>query len=193
MDIAFIEQCAPTVSPRMIEQIIQVESSGNPLAVNINRFDGKFTLPKSKIEAVELAKRYISQGYSVDMGLMQINSKNLPRLNLTVKQVFNECTNIGAGATILSANYASAAKAYGEGQIALQAALSAYNTGNFADGFRNGYVSKYLKSAPAYLTSDTKVDFSIENKRRFGNDTTDAGTAIPFSRSRETDGSEYTW
>jgi type IV secretion system protein VirB1 len=31
----------------------------------------------------------------------------------------------------------------GEGQAALQAALSAYNTGDFARGFANGYVARY--------------------------------------------------
>lgn len=36
---------------------------------------------------------------------------------------------------------------YPEGQ-ALQVALSAYNTGNFVQGFRNGYVGKVLRNMP---------------------------------------------
>lgn len=181
MDLALLEECAPNVAPQMIQQIIQVESSGNPLAINVNRLSGKFKLPTNTQEAIELAQRYIDAGYSVDMGLMQINSRNLPKLNLTVEQVFDQCTNITAGATILSTDYARASAAYGEGQIALQAALSAYNTGNYSDGFRNGYVSKYLKAPPPYLTGDTEVEFTIDNKRSFGNEPNTNGTEVPFT------------
>ena len=44
---------------------------------------------------------------------------------------------------ILTADYAEAARRQGEGQPALRAALSAYNTGDFSRGFRNGYVARY--------------------------------------------------
>jgi type IV secretion system protein VirB1 len=50
---------------------------------------------------------------------------------------------VKAGAAILTANYAEAVRSRGEGQGALQAALSAYNTGSFYRGFANGYVAKY--------------------------------------------------
>ena len=36
-----------------------------------------------------------------------------------------------------------AARTRGDGQPALQAALSAYNTGDFYRGFANGYVARY--------------------------------------------------
>jgi type IV secretion system protein VirB1 len=65
--------------------------------------------------------------------------------------VLDPCTNISSGAAILAANYAEAAQSRGAGQGALQAALSAYNTGNFYRGFANGYVAKYYgqRSVPA--------------------------------------------
>ena len=44
---------------------------------------------------------------------------------------------------ILTADYAEAARSRGDGQPALQAALSAYNTGSFYRGFANGYVARY--------------------------------------------------
>ena len=40
--------------------------------------------------------------------------------------------------------YKKAAKQMGEGQPALLAALSAYNTGDMQKGFKSGYVHKYL-------------------------------------------------
>jgi type IV secretion system protein VirB1 len=74
---------------------------------------------------------------------MQVNSRNLATLGVTVEQVFDPCTNIRSGATILTANYAQAVRTRGEGQPALKAALSAYNTGDFYRGFANGYVAHY--------------------------------------------------
>ena len=90
-----------------------------------------------------MAERYIARGYSVDIGLMQVNSRNLAALGVTVEQVLDPCRNIHAAATILTADYAAAARTRGDGQAALQAALSAYNTGDFYRGFANGYVARY--------------------------------------------------
>lgn len=135
--------CALNVSPITLEAIVRVESGGNPIALNVNRFVGRQPRATSASEAARLARSYIEQGYSVDLGLAQINSRNLPRLGLTVEQVLDPCTNIAAGGRILTANYADAVRRWGEGQVALQAALSAYNTGNFSAGHRNGYVAKY--------------------------------------------------
>jgi type IV secretion system protein VirB1 len=63
----------------------------------------------------------VGRGDSVDMGLVQINSKNLPALGLTVEQVFDPCTNMAAGAHILATGYQKAGS--------LGGALSIYNTG----------------------------------------------------------------
>lgn len=141
--------CAPQVAPQTIQAIIQVESSGNPLAIGIN---GPFKLSRRPVDvqdAARLAKVYIKAGYSVDLGLMQINSSNLKGLGYTVEQMFDPCTNIQAGASILQRGYQGATKRYGEGQAALRAALSAYNTGNYEDGFKNGYVAKYYRGKAA--------------------------------------------
>jgi type IV secretion system protein VirB1 len=141
-------QCAPEVSVVTVERIIQVESAGEPLALNVNRAKVKLSVPKDAAHAASLAKEWIAKGFSVDIGLMQINSRNLSRLGLTVEQVLDPCTNIRAGATILSADYAEATKTHGPGQKALQAALSAYNTGSASRGFQNGYVSRYYRTLP---------------------------------------------
>jgi type IV secretion system protein VirB1 len=75
--------------------------------------------------------------------LMQVNSRNLAALGTSIAHVLDPCTNIRSGAAILTADYAQAVRSHGEGQVALRAALSAYNTGDFTRGFGNGYVTKY--------------------------------------------------
>lgn len=140
-----MHQCAPNVSPVTLAAIIQVESGGNPYALGINGWRGKKPLPKNASQAAAFAHYFISAGYSVDLGLMQINSRNLKGLGLTIKQVLDPCNNMAAGSRILSRGYAGATKHFGEGQEALKAALSAYNTGNYERGFKNGYVAKYYR------------------------------------------------
>ncbi len=49
-----------------------------------------------------------------------------------------------AGAALFRDFYARAVKRYGYGQRALLAAVSAYNTGNFQAGFKNGYVARVV-------------------------------------------------
>jgi len=89
--------CAMNVSPVTLEAVVRVESGGNSLALNVNHLQGPQPHPATPAEAVSLAQRYIAQGYSVDIGLMQVNSRNLPALGYTVEQVLDPCTNIRAG------------------------------------------------------------------------------------------------
>lgn len=143
--------CAPNVAPSTIQSIIQVESSGNPLAINVN--GGKLHRePSDAADAAELAREYIDKGYSVDMGLMQVNSRNLSWLGFSVEEMFEPCTNITAGAQVLANFYSDARGKYADEQSALRAALSAYNTGSFSRGFNNGYVSRYFAGGAANPT-----------------------------------------
>lgn len=135
--------CALNVSPVTLEAIARVESGGNSLALNVNRLQGPQPHPAGVADAVQIAASYIAHGFSVDLGLMQVNSRNLPALGYTIEQVLDPCTNLAAGGRILAADYADAARRMGEGQPALRAALSAYNTGDFSAGIRNGYVARY--------------------------------------------------
>lgn len=142
MIAAALLACALNVAPITLQAVIEVESGGNPFALHVNGM-GVQPVASDVAEAVQLARSYIARGYSVDLGLMQVNSGNLRALGITVIRAFDPCTNIGAGATILSADYANASRLRGPGQAALQAALSAYNTGDFYRGFENGYVARY--------------------------------------------------
>lgn len=137
-----IAQCAPNVAPVTMMAIVKVESGGNPLAINVNGKQRLARQPRSFIEAVAWANWLVDKGYSVDMGLAQVNSRHLRRFGLTAETLFYPCYNIAAGAQILTENYTQASKKFGDGQSALRAAISAYNTGNHTSGFSNGYVRK---------------------------------------------------
>jgi type IV secretion system protein VirB1 len=142
MITAALLACAVNVAPVTLDAIVRVESGGNPIALNVNHLTGRQPHAASVQEAASIARRYIAEGYSVDLGVMQINSKNLGALGYTIEQALDPCSNVRGGAAILTADYAQAVQQYGEGQRALLAAISAYNTGNFRAGFRNGYVGR---------------------------------------------------
>ena len=149
MITAALLACAVGVHPLTMSKVIDVESGRVPHALNVNKLRGPQPRPTSAQEAADLAHRYIALGHSVDLGLAQINSRNLAALGVTVEQMLHDpCANLAAGARILSAGYARAAAAHGPGQGALQAALSAYNTGSLTRGFGNGYVAKYFRPGP---------------------------------------------
>jgi type IV secretion system protein VirB1 len=137
--------CAPTVAPETIVAIIRTESRGDPLALNVNgtRQPVKQT---NETDAIATARRYVDAGYSVDMGLGQINSRNMRKLGLTWETAFDPCVNVAALGQILTQNY-NAVKAGREPQSALRLALSMYNTGSTSRGFRNGYVGKVVSNA----------------------------------------------
>lgn len=157
IDLAMmIQQCAPAVGQVTMSAIVQTESGGHPWAIGDNT--AKLSRqPRTKDEAVSTAKDLIAAGHNIDMGLGQINSKNLSWLGLNVEQVFDPCTNLAAAATVLSGAYQRAVKQHGAGQQALLAALSAYNTGSLVNGFGNGYVQKVVNN------SGVKVQFRIPN------------------------------
>ena len=150
-------ECAPWVAPQTMAAIVKTESQFNPLAININGGAKLERQPLNKAEAVVTAKWLITNHYSIDMGLGQVNSANLAKTNLSVEDAFDACKNLTAAATILQSNYESASKKVSGEQAALHAAISAYNTGSFTRGFQNGYVQKVLTNAavstPATSTS----------------------------------------
>ena len=175
--LALASQCAPTVAPETVLAIVQTESSGDSFALNVNG-GPQPTSPSNAVDAAATARRFVAAGYSVDLGLGQINSRNMRRLGLTWETVFDPCTNIAALGQILTQNY-NAVKAGRHPQAALRVALSLYNTGNTARGFRNGYVAKVLGntgiadraipnapaalSTPAASTGDLRTIIASQN------------------------------
>lgn len=140
------DMCAPEVAPRTSAAVAATESRFDPLAIFDNTTHRAWR-SRGQNEALALARHLIGAGHLLDLGLMQVNSRNLPVLGLTVGEVLDPCTNIRAGGAILTADYIAAARTRGEGQAALRAALSAYNTGSVVRGFRNGYVARVVAAA----------------------------------------------
>jgi len=170
--------CAPNIAPVTLEAVISIESRGNPFAVHVNGLNEQPRSPHDAKKAAKIAERYIARGYSVDLGLMQVNSRNLSVLGATIGQVLHPCTNIRSGAKILTADYAEAARTRGDGQLALEAALSAYNTGDFYRGFVNGYVARYygpgVVPAPGVVVPEAQA--TVPASRR-----TVASAASPYT------------
>ena len=130
--------CAPAVDPVTMAAVVKQESAGHPWVIN-NNTTRKSSSFRTRAEAVAAARSAIQQGDSVDMGLAQINSKNLPALGLSVDQVFDPCINLAAAAQILSAAYTKSGSLVG--------ALSSYNTGR-ADSSRGvAYAQKIFAQA----------------------------------------------
>jgi len=130
--------CAPAVDPVTMAAVVKQESGGQPWVVN-NNTTKKSMAFGSKTAAVAAAVKAIGYGESVDMGLVQINSRNLPALGLTVEQVFDPCTNVAAGASILAMGYQRAGS--------LGGALSMYNTGRVDSKIGVTYAKKVFGQA----------------------------------------------
>ena len=145
--LALAAQCAPTIAPETLLSVVQVESRFEPLAIGVNGAPRIKVTPTSVDDAVAKAGSLITAGRNIDLGLAQINSKNLSWLGLSLAEVFEPCTNLRAAARILQDGYArSDAVRVGE-QAALKTALSYYNTGHPVRGVSNGYVGKVTSAA----------------------------------------------
>ena len=79
------------------------------------------------------------------LGLAQVNDRNLHKLGLSVREVFEPCTNLAAGGKILTDFYQKAMQKFGPGSRALRASISAYNSGDWMRGENEGYVGLVYK------------------------------------------------
>lgn len=144
---ALYAECASDVHPATMDLVVRHESGGDPLAVFDNTARRSHR-PASVEAAVAIIAEMDNRGHDYDVGLGQINRRNLPRLRLTVRQVLDPCTNLRAASLILSSNYAAARRAgFAEGKGALDAALRMYNTGTFHRG--DAYLARYYGRVPA--------------------------------------------
>jgi type IV secretion system protein VirB1 len=139
--------CAPSVAPQTLLSVAKVESGFDPLAIGVNGPRPMRLHPHNREEAVATATRLIDAGADIDLGVSQINSRNLGWLDLTVSDAFDACRNLAASAKIIAAGYDRAGSTPGGEQAALHTALSYYNTGDPSRGYRNGYVNKVLVAA----------------------------------------------
>jgi len=148
-------RCAPSVHPQTLRAVVQHESGFNPLAIGVNGSSARSIKPRGAAEAVAIATDLIARGASVDLGLGQINSANLGWLGLSVAEAFDPCSNLAAAARVLTQNFVRERPQSPNDQVALDRALSRYNTGSPRRGIANGYVAKVRGRAGAVVAQVT--------------------------------------
>ena len=139
--------CAPTVAPVTLLALARAESGLDPLTIGVNGRSHRALHPGTPQEADRAAEALLRQGRSLDLGLTQINVRNLAPLGLSVSDAFDPCRNLAAGARLLTHNYLAVAGSSDGAQAALRVALSVYNTGSRTRGLRNGYVARVYRAA----------------------------------------------
>ena len=149
--------CAPQVHTDTARALVSVESAFNPWAIGV--VGGALVRqPRNHAEALATARALQAAGWNFSVGLGQINVGNFDRLGLTVESAFEPCANLAAMQTVLAECFdrASGSAAKAADQLALRQALSCYYSGNFATGFRHGYVRKVVVAARAVPTAQPK-------------------------------------
>lgn len=144
--VSLAQQCAPEVATEAVVPLVTTESGGDSLAINVNK--GPRVRATSIAEGAAIVRRYMAAGYTVDVGLAQINSANFARLGVTVEEVFEPCMNLRLASSVLQQGYELASRHY-TGMDAISATYSLYNTGTLTRGFRNGYVGRVWSAASA--------------------------------------------
>jgi len=144
------ETCAPAVAPATLLAIGQAESGSDPLAIGVNGSTPRRLTFPTPAAAAAAARRLIAAGGDIDLGLGQINMRNLRRLGLSVEAAFDPCRNLAASAQVLAENYLRTPPSAGNQQMRLRTALSYYNTGRPDRGFANGYVAR-VSAAAAHI------------------------------------------
>ena len=140
--VSLAQMCAPAFEQTVSLAVMKQESGFNPFAIGINRKGARLERsPDNYAVAVATAKKLIQDGYSIDMGLAQINSANLKKLGMTVEEIYQPCNNLKAMQTILLNCY-NGVDSRLTSFDKLSRAFSCYNTGGYQKGFTNGYVRK---------------------------------------------------
>lgn len=155
--LALTLACAPQVHTDTARALVSVESAFNPWAIGV--VGGALVRqPRNHAEALATARALQAAGWNFSVGLGQINVGNFDRLGLTVESAFEPCANLAAMQTVLAGCFdrASGSATKAADQVALRQALSCYYSGNFATGFRHGYVRKVVVAARAVPTAQPK-------------------------------------
>ena len=143
MDLAtLVIACAPLIAPDTAQALIAVESGGNPFAIGVIGASLQ-RQPRNAAEAEATAQALDAAGWNYDLGIAQINKKNLGRYGLNLHTAFEPCRNVKAMQSILGDCYGRAFKQSPE-QRALRQAFSCYQSGNFQTGFQTRYVAKVV-------------------------------------------------
>ncbi|WP_336287511.1 MULTISPECIES: lytic transglycosylase domain-containing protein [unclassified Bartonella] len=153
--MALAAACAPAVHPTTLSVVVKNESQGHVYAIGINGNHKLSHQPSTFEEAVTTAEKLKQDGHNFDIGLGQINVKNLEWLDMSLSDLFDPCKNLKAVQMVLTHCYERAVSKYDSEQTALQAALSCYNTRDFEHDFTSAYVKKGTLSAEMKIPAFT--------------------------------------
>ncbi len=143
----YIHQCAPQIAQSTMQAIIQTESKGNQLAIGLNGRHKLKYQPLSQNQARNWVLYLETHGYNFDVGLAQINIKNIHKYGYRAVDALDPCINLKLASNVLKKSYFQARVKSGSDNEALVKTISAYNTGNYRSGIYNGYVQKVYKNA----------------------------------------------
>jgi type IV secretion system protein VirB1 len=164
------DSCAPVAPISTLAAIISAESNGNPIAIQIDfpsTLLRRWGLPAGTLrlqrqpndtqEAGEWIAYLNARHISVDVGLMQVSTDEAVRRHISAAVLLDPCTNVRTGWSILEDDYKIEVNHFGPGQVALQHALSRYNTGDTNRGIDNGYFAR-VTAALRHLKERTPND-----------------------------------
>ena len=150
---AIARSCAAAVPHDTLAAITRTESAFFPFALSINYpqtsarragyANSSMLLarqPRNLSEAVGWAVWFERHGYTVSVGLMQVNTQTARLYRVSLHQLFDPCLNVRTGAAILTDYYHLSHRSAPDTSQALLDAISAYNSGNTVSGYGNGYV-----------------------------------------------------
>jgi len=146
---ALLDQCAPQVSPVLMQALVRTESAWQPLAIGMDRAQGVVKQPSSVEEAVATAKSLAAAGRKFSVGLAQIHVSNVALYGMSWEQAFDACQNLGVGQKILWNFYHRASASGYSGVAAIWAALRGYNSGGVDRSISDDYASRIF----AYMSS----------------------------------------
>ena len=156
--LALARACAPAIAPQTLLSVVQAESGLDPLVIGVNGRPRTSLHPADRADAVRRARALVAEGRDLDLGLAQINVRNLAGLRLSLDQAFDPCLNLRSGGEVLARSYERLRGRRSDPQATLTAALSAYNTGDPERGVRNGYVAQVHQAAVRVVPAIAAID-----------------------------------
>ncbi len=161
---ALLDQCAPQVSPVLMQALVRTESAWQPLAIGMDKAQGTVKQPATLVEAIATAKELAASGRKFSVGLAQIHVSNVALYGMTWEQAFDACENLAVGQKILWNFYHRASASGYSGVAAIWAALRGYNSGGVDRAMSDEYANRifaYMSSAPPQVQLGTGVPVAL--------------------------------
>lgn len=150
----------------VLAAIEQVESAGRPWVVFDNSVGESIDSP-SRERAEGVAQSRLALGHNLDLGLYQINSIQLRRPEVRLATIFEPAVQADLARTILGEFLARARALYGDGELAWERAIGAYNAGH-VDSDNAPYVARVLRAMgriPLTRPAGAPIDADLSDRK----------------------------